>query len=173
MRFAKVCLLGLLLLVWFSCSYTKIIKQSRQVDFFEKLEAAAALCKSEIVRTDNAKFVGFVTRANSDSIFWNDFATGVQRQAATSEIKKITVLNHSKGLRGGMIAGMLLWGSIGGGLWVYYTVNPPCDSTVDDDCEESQHLLNELFFASVGAGAVLGSIHGAANGHKDVFVFNE
>jgi hypothetical protein len=40
MNCAKPCLVGLVSLVLFSCSYTKTVKKSTQVDFFEKLEAA-------------------------------------------------------------------------------------------------------------------------------------
>lgn len=122
--------------------------------------------KSEIVRTDN-EIYRVCNECQLRFHFWNDFATGVRRQAAASEIKKITVLDPSRRAKQGMITGATL---LGGPAIIWALTNGLCPDEIAMGCNI---LKVTSFWPRFAGGLGGGYLHGSPNAHREVFVFGE
>jgi len=151
--------LGSLMILFFSCSSTHLIKQT-QSDYSELNEKLQGE-ESDIIVNDGKIIEGRNIRIFGDSLYCIESSSDTEMVYHTSAIKEIFITQNTKGaLEGAGIGALCGLGALG---FVFFKT-PETDRDLS-----SPHVA--VFFLLPVSGALWGLPIGALIGHKETYVF--
>ena len=141
-----------------SCTQVRNIKDAQEPEsFYSKVNKAVKGKAVTIITTSGESYEGTDVVVASDSTQWVLESSGEQVVYPTDQIHMVRIKDHSKGMIGGCISGLVL------GLAAAAVVTFIMPESVDG---LSAIIMGPLIGISVGAGI------GAVRGHRDEYIIN-
>ena len=143
-----------------ACSSTRFVEPTEPS--YDEVNEKFQGKKATITLMDNQKQKGQNAHVTPDSTSWLDLGIGLRQTIATSEVKKIVVINHGTGALKGLRSGAIVGSCIG----LLAAIQPS-----EGDYEGGVKLL--FVVTPILGFSLLGLLIGAGLGARETYVLNQ